>query len=133
MKEIIGDCCPKRSRAIIWSLERVNYMTVYFVPYTVCQCLYNTLCCNKVSYFRPPLSLQETRGKLGSVPSRTVRFFSFSQDRDSVLNTDEGRRRLRDMGIGSPQDVGDWLVEVFRKDFRLEALADRLDSFIHTE
>ncbi len=75
--------------------------------------------------------LQETRKKLGSVSSRTVKFFSFSQDRDSVLNTEEGRQRLRDVGIGAPLKVGDWLVDVFKKDFKLEGLADQLDSFIH--
>ena len=64
--------------------------------------------------------------------SQTVKFFSFSQDRDSVLNTEDGRQRLRDVGIGLSLDVGDWLVGVFRDDFRLEKLADQLDSFINT-
>ncbi len=62
-----------------------------------------------------------------------VKFFSFSQDRDSVLNTEDGRKRLRRVGIGTTLEVGDWLVGVFREDFRLEGLADRLDSFIHRD
>ena len=71
--------------------------------------------------------------KLQSAHSQKVQFFSFSQDNDSVLNSEEGRQRLRDVGIGTPLEVGEWLVEVFRKDFGEEKLADQLDSFIHTQ
>ena len=60
-----------------------------------------------------------------------MRFFSFSQDRDSVLNCEEGRHRLREVGIGTPLEVGDWLVDAFRKRFGQDDLADRLHSFIH--
>ena len=73
------------------------------------------------------------QGKLLSARSQTVQFFSFNQDNDSVLNSEEGRQRLRDVGIGTPLEVGEWLVEVFRKDFGEERLADQLDSFIHTQ
>ena len=73
------------------------------------------------------------QGKLLSARSQEVQFFSFNQDNDSVLNSEEGRQRLRDVGIGTPLEVGEWLVEVFRKDFREERLADQLDSFIHTQ
>ena len=73
--------------------------------------------------------LQETRKKLGSYSSHDVKFFSFSQDRDSVLNSPDGRRRLEEVGIGSPRDVGAWLVQVFREDFGQESLANRLESF----
>ena len=69
--------------------------------------------------------------KLGPAPSRTVKFFTFSQDKDSVLNSDEGRQKLRDVGIGTPLEVGDWLVDVFRRRFGQDELADRLHSFIH--
>lgn len=60
-----------------------------------------------------------------------MRFFSFSQDRDSVLNCEEGRRRLREVGIGIPLEVGEWLVDVFQKRFGQDDLADRLHGFIH--
>lgn len=60
-----------------------------------------------------------------------MRFFSFSQDRDSVLNSEEGRRKLREVGIGIPLEVGEWLVDVFRKHFGQDDLADRLHGFIH--
>ena len=49
-----------------------------------------------------------------------------------MLNSEEGRQRLKDVGIDTPLEVGEWLVEVFRKDFGEEQLADQLDSFIHT-
>ena len=77
--------------------------------------------------------LQETRKKIGS---HEVQFFSFSQDMDSVLNSPDGRRRLEEVGIGSPRDVGAWLVQVFREDFGQESLANRLESFtasLHTD
>ena len=35
------------------------------------------------------------------------------------------------MGIGSPSDVGEWLVRVFRKDFGQDELADQLEPFVH--
>ena len=73
------------------------------------------------------------QGKLLSARSQKVQFFSFNQDNDSVLNSEEGRQRLRDVGIGTPLEVGEWLVEIFRKDFGEERLADQLDSFIHTQ
>ena len=75
---------------------------------------------------------QMIQGKLKSVHSHKVQFFSFSQDNDSVLNSEEGRQRLKDVRIDTPLEVGEWLVEVFRKDFGEEQLADQLDSFIHT-
>ena len=72
------------------------------------------------------------QGKLQSVHFHEVQFFSFSQDNDSALNSEEGRQRLKDVGIGTPLEVGEWLVEVFRKVFGEEQLADELDAFIHT-
>ena len=77
--------------------------------------------------------LQVIQDKLQSARSHKVQFFSFNQDNDSALNSEEGRQRLRDVGIGTPLEVGEWLVEVFRKDFGEERLADQLDSFIHTQ
>ena len=60
-----------------------------------------------------------------------MRFFSFKQDRDSVLNCEEGRRKLKKVGIETPLEVGEWLVDVFRKRFGQDDLADQLHSFIH--
>ena len=75
-------------------------------------------------------TLQMIKEKLGVSPSRTVKFFSFSQDNDSVLNVDEGRQRLRDVGIGTPPEVGEWLVDVFKNRFEQDDLAARLHSFV---
>lgn len=71
--------------------------------------------------------------KLGSSPSRVVKFFSFSQSRASVLNTPSGRQTLRSVGICDPVDVGDWLVETFRKHLDQEQLASNLYTYIHKE
>ena len=77
------------------------------------------------------LPLQVIEGKLRHAGSQQVQFCSFSQDNDSVLKREEGRQRLREVGISTPETVGAWLVEVFRKDFGQEQLADRLEPFIH--
>ena len=60
-----------------------------------------------------------------------MRFFSFCQDKDSVLNTDEGRKKLRAVGIESPLQVGEWLVKVFREDFDQDELAEHLEVFMN--
>jgi len=38
---------------------------------------------------------------------------------------------MREVGIVTPLEVGKWLVDVFRKRFSQEDLADRLHDFIH--
>ena len=69
--------------------------------------------------------------KLQPPRSHTVQFFSFSQDYLSKLNSPEGREKLKEVGIGTAVDVGEWLVGVFRKTFDQEDLANRLESFIN--
>ena len=70
--------------------------------------------------------------QLGHVPSHEVRFFSFCQDKDSMLrNSPEGRQRLRDAGIGNPQDVGDWLAGIFESQLDQDELAERLREVVH--
>ena len=75
--------------------------------------------------------MQAIQEKLNSSPSRMIKFFSFSQDRDSVLNCEDGRHRMKEVGIGTPLEVGEWLVDVFRKHFGQDDLADRLHDVIH--
>lgn len=50
-----------------------------------------------------------------------------------MLNCDEGRQKLRDVGIGTPVEVGDWLVDTFKKRFGQDDLAARLHSFVHSD
>ena len=69
--------------------------------------------------------------QLGRVPSHTVRFYSFSQDRDSTLNSENGRKQLQEAGIGTPQDVGDWLSEIFEQQLDQEELAKKLKTLVH--
>ena len=63
--------------------------------------------------------------KLELSPKCTIQYYSFCQDKDSTLNTDEGRKILRDVGIGSSQDVGDWLVRVLREHMDQQELSER--------
>ena len=69
--------------------------------------------------------------KLQPPSSYTVKFCSFKQIWSSNLDSEEGREKLREVGIGTVADVGEWLVGVFRDRFDQEDLADRLESFIH--
>ena len=75
--------------------------------------------------------LQVIVEKLQPPSSHTVQFFSFKQDWGSRLNSEEGREKLREVGIETVADVGEWLVGVFRDRFDQEELALRLESFIH--
>lgn len=59
-----------------------------------------------------------------------VMFCSFKQDADSVLNNEAGRKKLKDVGINTPKDVGDWLVEIFRKSFKQREVAAKLKDFM---
>ena len=77
--------------------------------------------------------LQVCQERLHLPPSLCVKFCTFSQDRDSVFNSDDGRRRLRNVGIDTPADVGEWLVDTFKKRFGLSALAQKLAKFVHSE
>ena len=66
--------------------------------------------------------------KLQPSSSRTVQFFSFDQD-SNVSNED--KKKMREVGIGTVADVGEWLVGVFRDRFYQEDLANKLEGFIH--
>ena len=68
--------------------------------------------------------------QLGQVPSHEVQFFSFSQDRDSVLNTPEGREKLQCAGIEPPQSVGVWLAKIFESQLDQDELAKTLLKFV---
>lgn len=62
--------------------------------------------------------------------SYTVQFFSFDQTWGSSLCSEEGRKKLKEVGILSAADVGKWLVGVFKRTFDQEDLAHRLKRFI---
>ncbi len=74
---------------------------------------------------------QMIKEQLGDVPSHAVQLFSFSQDRDSVLNTPEGREKLTDAGIAPPQAVGDWLAGVFESQLEQDEVAQQLRDYVH--
>ena len=58
-----------------------------------------------------------------------IYFCSYNQDLHSVLNCDEDRLGMKDMGICTHQEVGDWLVETFRK-LGQDDKAQRLEKFL---
>lgn len=53
---------------------------------------------------------------------------SFSQDSDSILNSEEGRQKLSDIGIVSQDYVGQWLVGKL-KNFQKE-MAEKLYEYL---
>ena len=71
--------------------------------------------------------------QLGRVPSQKVQFFSFCQDRDSILNTEDGRSKLQEAGIGTLRDVGDWLVNTFECQLDQDELSKKLQDYFHKD
>jgi len=73
--------------------------------------------------------LQLIADKLGHSPNRTVYLMTVSQDKDSVLNTDENRRLLMKVGLKCYHDVGDWLASTL-ENLRHNELADKMTAFM---
>ena len=64
--------------------------------------------------------------KLDAHREREVTFYSFN--RPSDVSVEE----LKQCGINSAIDVGNWLVHVLRNRFKQDELAEKLKSFIQT-
>ena len=60
-------------------------------------------------------------------PSRRVDFFSFYLPPGQPIQPAD----LQDVGIKSPTDVGEWIVETLRNKLDQKALAQKLIQFIH--
>ena len=79
------------------------------------------------------MHLQTLSRHLQLPEDQTVMFCSFEQDADSILNNDEGRKKLSDVGIHLPADVGDWVVETFKTFFKQRDMADKLKHFMSSK
>ena len=74
-------------------------------------------------------SLQCKEEGIGYHHSCKVGFYCFNLPADSrALFSMED---LKKVGIGSLQDVGDQLVDIFRNKLKLTDIAFRLDQFVH--
>ena len=73
------------------------------------------------------------REKLDPLPDWQIGFYSFCQDKDSSLNSEEGRQTLSDVGILSCNDVGAWLETELRDYLKEEGIAERLKKFLASE
>lgn len=73
------------------------------------------------------------REKLAPLPNWQMGFYSFCQDKDSSLNSEEGRHTLSDVGILSCNDVGTWLETELRDYLKEGAIAERLKNFMASE
>ena len=73
------------------------------------------------------------REKLDPLPDWQIGFYSFCQDKDSSLNSEEGRQTLSDVGILSCDDVGVWLETELRDYLKEEGIAERLKNFLASE
>lgn len=72
--------------------------------------------------------LQFIKERLGHSPSRDVDFYSFSQEPDSTLNNEQGRKVLEDVGIHGVNDVGVWIVEKLKTQLDQPNLAIKLQE-----
>ena len=61
----------------------------------------------------------------------TVEICAFGLDKDSVLSEKENRRRLRNVGIKSTADVGDWIIELLQAKSQMKS-AESLRRFFDT-
>eukprot|EP00731_Ephydatia_muelleri_P014672 Em0008g392a len=77
-------------------------------------------------YIRSELNLIKDR--LGHSPSRDVDFYSFSQEPDSSLNNEKGRKTLKDVGIHRIKDVGVWIVEKLKTHLDQPDMANKLQE-----
>ena len=73
--------------------------------------------------------MQEKEEKLGRHPSRTMEFYCFHRDSDSSVEMES----IKAVGIGTPLDVGEWLVDTFRNKLDQSDLANRLSVFLHSQ
>ena len=80
----------------------------------------------KINY----IFLQKIKQKIGTSTSRTMDFFSFCQDGDSILNCDEGRETLKRVGIYSTSKVGEWIEKELRDHMQHEKIAEALHKFL---
>ena len=68
--------------------------------------------------------------KLGHHPSRSMRFYCFDiSDSQETLSLDT----LREVGVYSPKDVGEWLVQTIDDKLAQSDLADNLNKFFNTK
>lgn len=75
------------------------------------------------------MCFQKLSEQLQLPDDQEIMFCSFKQDVDSILNNEKGRKKLRDVGIKRPADVGSWVVETFRKNFKQRPEADKLKDY----
>ena len=73
--------------------------------------------------------LQLIADKLGQSPNRTVYLMTLSQDKDSVLNSDENRKLLLKVGLKCYHDVGDWLASTLES-LQHNELAVKMTAFM---
>ena len=72
------------------------------------------------------MCLQRLSEHLQLPDDQEVMFCSFKQDADSILNNEKGRKKLREVGIKTPTDVGNWVAETFRKNFKQRDVSAKL-------
>ena len=73
--------------------------------------------------------MQQTVEKVGRHPSRTIKYYCFdlpSNDKNLTFQA------LREVGIYSPKDVGDWLVGTFDHKLAQRKLAEKLRKYLNS-
>ena len=75
--------------------------------------------------------IQRIKKKIGVYLNQTIGLYSFSQDGDSFLDSKEGRETLRNVGIKSFVDVGEWIENELRNYMKQSVVADNLRKFLN--
>ena len=74
--------------------------------------------------------MQAKEEEIGLHPSLSTDFYCLHLPVDSAAMFD--RHQLKEVGIGSPWDVGRKLVEIFESKIKQSDIAAELKSFLHT-
>ena len=72
------------------------------------------------------IHLQQAVERIGHHPSRTMNYYCFDLSSSDKSLTFE---KLRKVGVYSPRDVGDWLVQTFSDKLAQRDLAEELKKY----
>lgn len=70
--------------------------------------------------------MQLAEEKVGRHPSRTMNYYCFD-----LPSSDVSLKTLKEVGVYSPKDVGDWIVRTFKQTLAQHTLAEKLNRYFN--
>ena len=64
-------------------------------------------------------------------PMRCLGLYRLTMDKDSLLNSDEGEKKISGAGIKGVKDVGRWIVKCLEEHLKEKATARMLKTYLH--